>query len=754
MKLKVSDPTLGQLLSVQEEQFVVPLYQRPYSWSTEEIDQLWEDIAGMVHDEHFMGSVVLNDSDPTKPEIIDGQQRLTTLLIILALIRDEYSKMESKYSQRPQRLLEADEWAEAGGGRFRLRLGDANWSVFRDFFMRPPGEEGRGSLEKQSELPKNVLSRNAELLNNAKRLRVLLRDYIGDKHGADREARLLDLEEKVTKRLRFVSIRVETVEDAFLLFETLNDRGLQLSAADLVKSHLLSRFESENGKELVPEAAADWSDLIESLKGADIGRFLRYYLLMFNDKVQKDRVFRLFKKLLEDRTAESLLLHLRSMARYYGEFTSPEAVDHPATRAALQDLADLRATTCYVALLPAREALAADLGAFARFARLTEALAYRWTTIVGQNAQQLESIFQQAGSQFVQFGADGLSAATQQLLEQMPGRSTFLASFAHKRMGTQYVARYTLRRIESALRTGEYTLGPASKVHLEHVMPQHLSSPWAAELGESSKEKHAEYVDRWGNITLLDEKINREARDSSFDAKKKKYSSEETGSMVKLTQLICKEQNWGPGEIENRQKWLAEVAEQVWSIDGIDNPGSIAVPAYPYVPPEDAVRQIQELITEHETRSVEFKSTGRTNLHTGQADRKMVDEVLDTIAAFANSEGGSLLIGVTDSGQIHGVEIDYKLFKDGGRDDFTRWVTDVTKDNLDYLVAQSLIVSYVSIEGHDVCRVDVPPSPTPVFKSEQGVKAKRFYVRMNNSTNELHGPDLLNYKEKRWPKPS
>ncbi len=249
------------------------------------------------------------------------------------------------------------------------------------------------------------MARNEDLFANASRLRDLLASYLGDSDGPERVGKLVALEEKLSKRLRFVVIRVGNVDDAFLLFETLNDRGLQLSAADLVKSHLLSRVEADSGKDRVGEAARDWAEVVELLRGADIGRFLRYYLLMYEQKVQMDRVFKLFKKRLENESAISLLAHLRTMARFFGEFMQPTAISDAAVRDTVEDINDLRAPTTFVALLPARQALLGRPNDFVRFARTAEALAYRWTTIVGNNAQQLESIFQQAGSVFASDGA-------------------------------------------------------------------------------------------------------------------------------------------------------------------------------------------------------------------------------------------------------------------------------------------------------------------------------------------------------------
>lgn len=746
MKLDVSEQTLAAFLSTPQEQLCVPLYQRPYSWTTEEVDQLWEDITTMIDAEHFMGSIVLNDEVPLRPQVIDGQQRLTTLMILLALIRDAYAEIGSYLAGRPHSLLTADPYTE-GADRHKLRLGEVNRDVFRDFFLRARDEEGREEWAERTHLPKDVLVPNTDLFNNASRLHELLHHYLDAMVGEDPLTRLTALEEKLSKRLLFVVIRVGNVDDAFLLFETLNDRGLQLSASDLVKSHLLARIEAEKGKDAVPAAAQDWGEVVESLHGADIGRFLRYYLLMYEPKVQMDRVFRFFKKRLVDETASSLLAHLRAMARYFGEFMAPAFIGEPAVRDVIEDINDLRAPTTYVVLLPAREALQGKAASFVRLARLTEALAYRWTTIVGKNAQQLESIFQQAGSLFTAKGAEGIEEAEEIIRDAMPSRIEFIDAFRSKRMGTVYVARYTLRRIEEMLSpTNEWALKSPTKVNIEHILPMNLSPPWREALGHDAVEVHAENVDRWGNLTLLSEKINKSAQDSSFDSKLDIYQGP-PGSNIQMTQLLNKEKLWGPKEIEARQRWLAEVANQVWSVEGAVNPSAFEVPDYPFVDEEDAVNQIRQLIADDESHVVEFKETARLNTFTKKKDSEIEKSVGKTICAFANASGGTLLIGVDRHGAITGIEPDYQFNKD--RDGFALWLSGYVRDQIDSVLATKIVVSFVPVEGKTLCRVDVPVVTAPVFFAED--KIKRFYVRVQNQTNEYSGNDLLNYKNERWP---
>jgi hypothetical protein len=229
--------------------------------------------------------------------------------------------------------------------------------------------------------------------------------------------------------------------------------------------------------------------------------------------------------------------------------------------------------------MPARSVLG-DTASFARLIRLVEALAFRWTSVAGKNAQQLESLFQAAARDFVELGASALPIVEKRLTEALPSSDEFEAPFRHKRMGTQYVARYMLRRLETVVSRGNEVHGP-QKVHIEHIMPQTLSAEWCKSLGSDASELHASAVHRWGNLTLLSSKLNRKLQNKSFEEKKKIYSDpSQSGTAVALTQMIGRCKSWGPKEIDARQVWMGAIANQVWGLPGI-NGDEIDIPDAP-----------------------------------------------------------------------------------------------------------------------------------------------------------------------------
>jgi hypothetical protein len=562
MDLRAERVTLNRLFGAIGEQFQVPAYQRPYAWGDDQIDDLWDDLISTLREGHFLGTIVLTDEDENRPQIIDGQQRLITLLLLLSLIRNYYHRLgRSESVARVQQFMIADAYAR-GDDVYRLRVGKVNWRPFRDCVLRSPESEDRIAWDQIRSLPKDVRARNEALIRNALRLSERLQGWLERCDDAEILLRLEELERNLVGKLQFVAIRVGTIADAFLLFETLNDRGLQLSAADLLKNHLLSQIAKQDGDESsVQEAAVQWDALLDDLGPAvDVTRFLRHYLLIQMTRVRKDDVFDRFKVQTADIGPQRLVEELRAYGKLYGEFEDPHRVEEQAVSEVLSDLKTLRAVTCYTALLPARRYLSSE--DFVEFARLAEVLTYRYSTIVGLDSKELERVYHRAAKALADSKGESLTEARTHLIEAAPDTDTFLRFFVQQRMGRHYLVRYTLGRIEEHISPEtERVLRSDAKLHIEHILPRTLNRSWREMLGERIEE-HADYVDRWGNLTLLFQKLNIAASNNTFDRKKLEYRSSE----INLTSRLCERERWTFDDIAERQEWLAEVADEIWSV--------------------------------------------------------------------------------------------------------------------------------------------------------------------------------------------
>lgn len=157
-----------------------------------------------------------------------------------------------------------------------------------------------------------------------------------------------------------------------------------------------------------------------------------------------------------------------------------------------------------------------------------------------------------------------------------------------------------------------------------------------------------------------------------------------------------------------------------------------------------------ELIVKGEGKTIEFKQTGRVNLHTNQRDPVMEQMVVKSVAGFLNADGGTLLIGVADDGTVSGVEVDYKtLGKKQDQDGFALWLSGAIVNALGPAAAAAARIDFEYIDQGTVCRVDVEPSTGPIF-AHAGKSAADFYVRINNSTRLLNTAEALEYVRSHW----
>jgi len=562
--LKADKKSLRQLLAIEEQQFRIPPYQRPYSWTTEQVDDLWEDLLENASTGHFLGSLVLSTEHEFRPLVIDGQQRLTTLMILMSVLRDAcHERGLTDLVARINQRLTADNLAE-GDDYFKFKTGSVNWPIFRDFILRGPADSKRRALSAIGSLDHDTLARNAALIDNFNRLRGHLSDHLASLSSNAQAEWLKTFDKALVGKVEVVVIEVRDLADAFLLFETLNDRGMQLSAADLLKSHLLGQIAKKASEDEVEEAALEWDEMLEDLGvNVDVSRFLRHYLLGSLQTVKKDEVFGHFKSLVAKNDADWVLRDIRKAAKLYGEFEDPSRLKHEPTKRVLTDLQTLRATVCYVALLPARRYLSEE--DFVEFAKLAEILTYRYSSVMGLGTNDLERKYRDASHLLnTSKGAD-LDKARSILIAAIPDSKTFKLAFEGMKMGTQYLVRYTLQRIEEHVAPSvEKKIKANSLVHIEHIMPQKLSNSWRNSLGRNA-EFHDEYINKYGNLTLLFWSLNIPASNNGFSVKKEFYKK----SQVEITTQLLAQGMWGLEQIDERQRWLARLADEVWAVPAL-----------------------------------------------------------------------------------------------------------------------------------------------------------------------------------------
>jgi hypothetical protein len=174
-----------------------------------------------------------------------------------------------------------------------------------------------------------------------------------------------------------------------------------------------------------------------------------------------------------------------------------------------------------------------------------------------------------------------------------------------------------------------------------------------------------------------------------------------------------------------------------------------ALAAYKAFAPKSADQEVAAMIAGGESATVEFKSTARWDLKQNMQNKAMEQVIVKTVAAFLNTEGGTLLIGVGDTGTVLGLGNDYKTFgKHQDRDGFENWLTTLLLDQFGKESSPLIRITFHDTAGQDVCRLAVKPSPKPVYVTD--VNAENLYIRTGNATRQLTTKEAIEYSKHRW----
>ena len=157
---------------------------------------------------------------------------------------------------------------------------------------------------------------------------------------------------------------------------------------------------------------------------------------------------------------------------------------------------------------------------------------------------------------------------------------------------------------------------------------------------------------------------------------------------------------------------------------------------------------VENLIRGDETRAVEFKQTARWNVREEKKDKLMEDVIAKTVAGFANASGGTLLVGVHDEGHTVGLEPDFALVKPPTADGYVNWMDTMLQNRFGFALAQLIRLDMVEIDGHHVCRVDIPAATQPAWTEIKG--DRKLFVRRNNSTRAVPAEDIDSFVAQRF----
>lgn len=546
--------SIGEVLR-RPVSYAVPINQRDFAWTQEEVDLLWQDLINALEEgrgEYFLGAIVLapNKDDGQVLEIVDGQQRLATLSMMLAAIHQSWKGRDDDEQA-------AEVFRDYLGSKDRktreispkLRLNETNDPIFQAIVLRG---------ETPTDVERKPWPKSNRLLYEAfERFRKQLDDWL--EKNPDAEEALIELEKYIAGNANVIVIEVGDEYDAFVIFETLNDRGLELAVADLVKNYLFSLAGDRLGA-----FKKAWSEISLLIGSENLTPFLRHLWLSEYRFVRERDVYRDLRQMIKTKTvARQFVEKLRKAADLYAALLNPEApywTDVPdAAREHLNALRLFRATQFRPLALAVMEGGTEEQ--VAQMLRAVSVVTFRYTIVSGYNANQLERIYSDAAMAVRKSGKRNVKAVFELIKGAYIDNDPFTQNFAQASFGKAELARYILVKLNDAMEKDGAIGAKENAISLEHIMPKNPAAEWpdAMPTGDDVDE----WVDMIGNLTLLEKPVNRGLGNKDFKTKKAKaYDS----SKLALNGAVASKNQWTWKEIEERSKALAKVAKAVWEL--------------------------------------------------------------------------------------------------------------------------------------------------------------------------------------------
>ncbi|MCF0232242.1 MAG: DUF262 domain-containing protein [Enterococcus sp.] len=536
------------------DKYMIPNYQRDYSWEESELEDFLNDLKHTKDDaesEHFFGQIVIHNENDTKSKyLIDGQQRTITSVIFLRVLQVAYEEIYNE----DKTLLNADykksDISSIMIGRYgdlHLTLGEADKDYFETNIQL--GEPDPGAKEKKKS--------RARMRGAFFYLQREINKELGAASSPKKKMGILDeFYNAFVERFNVLYMEATQLDEAFMIFETLNARGKDLETADLLKNYIFSKSKTD-----IDNAQKQWNDMINTLGTADPTKYIRHF---WNSSHTLSREKELYKNIsrgiVSKRESTDFLSGLVEHAKYYHAMTNPgddTTFSDKKIKRCLAVLNMLKAKSFYPILLSMKQADTKYSDAdIADVLRRIECYVFRNSTICGHVANRAEVFFAGIAKDIYDGTLDDKKSICDAINKQIVTDKEFQDSFeiySGTRNGKETI-RYILRRIHDYLEnTTEVTLNN-DNVHIEHIMPEDFSQ-WNID-----KEIHETYLWRLGNLALLDGSLNISISNKPFDQKKGSYQK----SKIKPNNDLYNYSEWNEKSIEDRQKTLATYAVQIW----------------------------------------------------------------------------------------------------------------------------------------------------------------------------------------------
>jgi uncharacterized protein with ParB-like and HNH nuclease domain len=528
----------------------VPTYQRAYAWEEKNTEEILNDIDESQPDDYFIGSIVITQTkDEGVWEVVDGQQRLATMTIFFAAVRDFLNDNgENKRAEKIERDYISDIDLITTDPIPKIKLGNDDNDYFLSKIIKNDKskkelKESHIRINKSYYKSYNFISNKFKLNNN--------------KYDA-----IFNMIEFIKEKVKIIVVKVPDESNAFTVFETLNDRGLALSQADLIKNYLFNKAGTR-----IQEAQSYWLEMSGAIEAAqdeeEIIRYIRYLWSSKNGLTREKELFQEIKnKNTNQNVSVSFLEELKSSTNKYLALLNH---NHPFWNTYTKTTKEYIEKINGLGLYQNKPLLLAILNQFKpKEVEKSFKIVLSWSVrnlITGSiPAGTLEKEF----SNQAKLINDGNIKDTKSLLlsikKIIPTDDQFLEEFSIATVTKNTLAQYYLVEIEKYLEKDKKVDENFDNVNIEHILPQVIVSK--KDWPDFNEEQHKSLYKRLGNLTLLNTKVNSDLKSSNFNKKKLQYGQ----SKITITKNLKSIKKWSPDEIKNRQDEFAKIALKIWSL--------------------------------------------------------------------------------------------------------------------------------------------------------------------------------------------
>lgn len=549
----------------------IPEYQRGYSWEEMQLDDFWIDLVQIyeenTRDEHFLGQVVIHkNKEDSKRYIIDGQQRISTAIILLDILRTKFKEIADSKNNN-----DANDDAEDINTRYIGRVSETKkeqylsmGGVDKEFFIKYIQARGPINYNDKKFEKKRLKPSNYNIFYASKFFEDKISKFI-TKKTPNEYIELNKLYQCLINQFILMTVETDDINEAYIIFESLNARGKALETADLLKNHILRKAHND-----LSSATETWNTIIDNLDNIDPTKFIRYY---WNSTKKFAREKDLFKSLRKDISSQSdvntLLSNLRSLSKVCAAILHPDdnkEFDLTELNERLLEMQKLDASS-YIPIIFALRLQNYSEEDINEVLKAIETLIVRNFVVSGLVANKYELEFAQIAKSISDKtwppNSDSSSSKMptkddilKKLYSLMVSDEEFINNFRIFNSKKNAVIRYLLRKINNFDINETKIVDDSNRVYVEHILPKKINDEWI----NFNDEDHETYLWRLGNLTLLGQEYNNRAKNKGFDKKKEIYKKSE----IKMTRDLVSIDDWTTFTIVKRQEDFAEIALRIW----------------------------------------------------------------------------------------------------------------------------------------------------------------------------------------------